>query len=310
MPVLPILPKTDASLQPSEKVSDFNDPQVLKCIAALTDTLAAEQSRLDLLHPGAGGGVGLAANQLGFTFDIYIVSVREVRALRENCETVKPTIYINSTFEPLANPDTGEVKRTFTQEACLSVSGFQGQYVPRYDNIKISAQNTAGKEIIFTANSFIARIHQHEIDHSQGQEYLDHLHLDSSELQQVQDWLTIAKRGAPVDLTLVKNKLTIMPIINNQLLPAPFRPDIASLECWIRNKSLQQDQSNVLRLERTLTSLSFYNSPIASSPSSTSSSVDSHERAISPPSAASPPSEKSENHFTEEQDPIFIRRKM
>jgi peptide deformylase len=47
--------------------------------------------------------------------------------------------------------------------------------VPRYPKVKIKAMNIKGKEFRVTAEGFLARIFQHEIDHCHGKLFIDHI---------------------------------------------------------------------------------------------------------------------------------------
>ena len=72
-------------------------------------------------------------------------------------------------FIPLINPEIvkteGEVIEDF--EGCLSVGGFYGK-VPRHSKIRVRALDIDGNEIRLKAEGFLARIFQHEIDHTNG----------------------------------------------------------------------------------------------------------------------------------------------
>lgn len=59
-------------------------------------------------------------------------------------------------------------------EGCLSVGGVYGK-VPRYDKIRVKATTIEGKEVRFKADGFLARVIQHEIDHTNGIVFIDHI---------------------------------------------------------------------------------------------------------------------------------------
>jgi len=79
-------------------------------------------------------------------------------------------------FTPLINPEIvkfeGEIKEDF--EGCLSVPDVYGK-VPRHDKIRVKAMDANGNEIRFKADGFLARIIQHEIDHTNGIVFIDHI---------------------------------------------------------------------------------------------------------------------------------------
>lgn len=80
-------------------------------------------------------------------------------------------------FTPLINPEIvkyeGEIIEDY--EGCLSVSNIYGK-VPRYSKIRVKALNVDGDEVRFKADGFLARVIQHEIDHTNGIVFVDHIH--------------------------------------------------------------------------------------------------------------------------------------
>jgi len=105
--------------------------------------------------------VGLAAIQIGLPIKVVIVRTEETEK-RE--------------FDVLINPKIvktyGELTVDF--EGCLSVKDIYG-LVPRYTKIKIQALNEDGKIIRVIAEGFKARLIQHEIDHTKGILFVDHI---------------------------------------------------------------------------------------------------------------------------------------
>lgn len=79
-------------------------------------------------------------------------------------------------FTPLINPEIvkyeGELVADY--EGCLSVSKVYGK-VPRYSKIRVKALDVEGNEIRFKAEGFLARVIQHEIDHTNGVVFIDHI---------------------------------------------------------------------------------------------------------------------------------------
>ena len=80
------------------------------------------------------------------------------------------------TFQTFINPEIvkleGEIIEDF--EGCLSVKGVYGK-VPRYDKVRIKAQDLDGAPIRIKAEGFLARVFQHEIDHTKGVMFIDHI---------------------------------------------------------------------------------------------------------------------------------------
>lgn len=79
-------------------------------------------------------------------------------------------------FTPLVNPEIvkyeGELVADY--EGCLSVSKVYGK-VPRYSKIRVKALDLEGNEVRFKAEGFLARVIQHEIDHTNGVVFIDHI---------------------------------------------------------------------------------------------------------------------------------------
>lgn len=79
-------------------------------------------------------------------------------------------------FTALINPEIVKYEGTIVSdyEGCLSVSNVYGK-VPRYTKIRVKAIDIAGNEVRFKAEGFLARVIQHEIDHTQGIVFIDHI---------------------------------------------------------------------------------------------------------------------------------------
>lgn len=82
-------------------------------------------------------------------------------------------------FTVLINPEIvkyeGQIVADY--EGCLSVSKVYGK-VPRHTKIRVKALGLDGKPIKFKANGFLARVIQHEIDHTNGIVFVDHIQHD------------------------------------------------------------------------------------------------------------------------------------
>jgi peptide deformylase len=108
-------------------------------------------------------GVALAAVQIDKLYKIVVV-----RNNHDNKEDATFTVFINPQITKLE----GEVKADF--EGCLSVPDIYGK-VPRHSKVKVKALNLNGKEFRVTAEGFLARIFQHEVDHTNGVVFIDHI---------------------------------------------------------------------------------------------------------------------------------------
>ncbi len=79
-------------------------------------------------------------------------------------------------FTALINPEIVKYEGTIIAdyEGCLSVRDVYGK-VPRHSKIRVKAMNIDGNEVRFKAEGFLARVIQHEIDHTNGIVFIDHL---------------------------------------------------------------------------------------------------------------------------------------
>jgi peptide deformylase len=79
-------------------------------------------------------------------------------------------------FTTLLNPEIvkleGEIVSDY--EGCLSVNKVYGM-VPRHTKIRVKALDLEGNEVRFKAEGFLARVIQHEIDHTNGIVFIDHI---------------------------------------------------------------------------------------------------------------------------------------
>ena len=84
-------------------------------------------------------------------------------------------------FTSLINPEIVKYEGAIVHdyEGCLSVSGVYGK-VPRHSKIRIKALDQDGNEVRFKAEGFLARVIQHEIDHTNGVVFIDHIRDDTS----------------------------------------------------------------------------------------------------------------------------------
>lgn len=91
-------------------------------------------------------------------------------------------------FQVFINPEIvksyGELIEDF--EGCLSVIGIYGK-VPRYEKVKVKALNLDGREVRITAEGFLARVLQHEIDHTNGKLFVDHIKDSSDKFYKLKD---------------------------------------------------------------------------------------------------------------------------
>ena len=141
----------------SAKIREIND-DVLKVVADMTDAaLDWEASRPHEIS------AALAAVQVDLMDKIVIV-----RSDFDNKES--------NEFTTLINPEIVKYEGKLVEdfEGCLSVKDIYG-HVPRYSKIRVRATNIEGEEVRFKADGFLARVIQHEIDHTNGIVFIDHI---------------------------------------------------------------------------------------------------------------------------------------
>ncbi len=93
----------------------------------------------------------------------------------------------SSSFNVFINPEIVKFLGEPTEmwEGCLSVESLYG-HVLRYPKVKVKATNLNGQEVRLTATDFLAQVFQHEIDHTNGIVFVDHIK-DPSKLRKISD---------------------------------------------------------------------------------------------------------------------------
>jgi peptide deformylase len=148
--------------QRSKKVGVIS-PQIEKLITDMeVATLDWEDNRAHEV------GVALAAVQIDEMLRVVVV--------RNNFDDKT-----DRTFQVFINPEITkyEGKQIEDYEGCLSVKDIYGR-VKRYEKVRVKALDETGQPIRLTAEGFLARIFQHEIDHTNGIVFIDHIKEDSS----------------------------------------------------------------------------------------------------------------------------------
>lgn len=108
-------------------------------------------------------GVALAASQINQLYKIIII--------REDFDQKD-----NQNFQVFINPKItksyGELIEDY--EGCLSVPEIYG-LVKRYDKVIVKALDDNARPVTIKASGFLARVLQHEIDHTNGKLFIDHI---------------------------------------------------------------------------------------------------------------------------------------
>ncbi|MGD9895065.1 MAG: peptide deformylase [Dehalococcoidia bacterium] len=106
-------------------------------------------------------GVGLAAQQVGQPLKLLVIEHGYVK------EGADPLILINGEIVKCTGP-------YIVDEGCLSVPGYRGE-IERCMRIVAKGLDRKGKEYRIRATEFLAQAVQHEIDHTNGILFLDHI---------------------------------------------------------------------------------------------------------------------------------------
>lgn len=147
MAILDILTVPDPKLRiKAEQVEDITAVQSL--IDDMLETLYMTEN-----------GIGLAATQVGRKEAIVIIDLSERRD--------QPLILINP--EVISGTD-----KVFGQEGCLSIPDYYAD-VERYSSVVVSALDRHGNQLTMESSEFLAIVMQHEIDHLDGNLFIDYL---------------------------------------------------------------------------------------------------------------------------------------
>jgi peptide deformylase len=136
----------------TRKVSRFGDN-----LAALVDDMTEAMRAAD--------GVGLAAPQVGVLQRVIVVEIAE-----DEEEPGSSQLYV------IINPEIVRASKEMVDgiEGCLSIPGYVGE-VNRHQAVTVQGQDLKGRKVRVKAQDFLARVFQHEIDHLEGELFIDKL---------------------------------------------------------------------------------------------------------------------------------------
>lgn len=113
---------------------------------------------------------GLAAPQIGFSKRIIVFAAPDEPELRkwrkDLIDTMPKTVWINATYTSVGT------EMATDYEACFSIGDFAAP-VERPKTIKYTAYTPEGHFIEGTVTGFLARLIQHEVDHTNGILFID-----------------------------------------------------------------------------------------------------------------------------------------
>lgn len=114
---------------------------------------------------------------------VQIDQLKRVVIVRNNFDDKE-----DNEFTALINPEIVKYEgdQVVDYEGCLSVSDIYGK-VSRYTKIRVKALDMNGNEVRFKADGFLARVIQHEVDHTNGIVFIDHIQDDQNAFYRLND---------------------------------------------------------------------------------------------------------------------------
>jgi peptide deformylase len=145
----PALRQLAIAVQPTE----IGSAELANTIQAMSTALAAEAD-----------GLAIAAPQIGVSKRIFVVSGR---LFAEADQPIGPDlVFINPEIIKTSK------KKKWLEEGCLSVRWQYGE-VERAERVSVSALDATGKKFIYNGSGLVAQVFQHEVDHLNGELFID-----------------------------------------------------------------------------------------------------------------------------------------
>ena len=131
--------------RPGEPVTEF-DAELRKLVADMFETMYA------------GQGVGLAAPQVGLSKRIVVIDLTVGKEPQKRLALINPEVIASE-------------GKQYGDEGCLSFPDIQ-EKVSRAAKVRIRAQDEKGKWFEMDGEEVLARCFQHEIDHTDGIQFI------------------------------------------------------------------------------------------------------------------------------------------
>ncbi len=123
-------------------------------------------------------GAGLAAQQVGADLLLFVIDLcwhEDLNSMRYELDgrhppldLLMPMVFVNAQLTPLK----GEM--ISAEEGCLSFNEIRGD-VCRVDHVRVEYQDLDGAKHVLVARDWLARVLQHEYDHTQGVLFIDRM---------------------------------------------------------------------------------------------------------------------------------------
>lgn len=130
----------------------------------------------DMVETVIGVGVGLAAPQIGVPLRLIVVDIPP-DSIEEDDPGFQMALYNPQIVRRRGGKETDE-------EGCLSLRNMYGP-VERDLSVVVRAYDMQDRQIQITADGFLARVLQHEIDHLDGVMFTDHMENPEAQLRYV-----------------------------------------------------------------------------------------------------------------------------
>jgi peptide deformylase len=146
-----------------DKITSF-DSQLTKLAEDMVETM------------DAAGGIGLAAQQVGWAIQLCVVDLRQAKVdytwqldgKKPPKELIMPLALINPAVA--ADPEP----TTLSDEGCLSFPEIRGD-VTRPDRIRVHYRDVQGHPHTLDCTGLLSRCIQHEVDHLNGVLFIDRM---------------------------------------------------------------------------------------------------------------------------------------
>ncbi len=163
------------------EILQINTPEgdaILRSRARKINRMDEETMQLarDMVETVVGVGVGLAAPQVGVPLRLIVVDIPP-DSLEEGDPGFQMALYNPRIVRRRGGKEEDE-------EGCLSLRNMYGP-VERDVSVVVRAYDMQDQEIQITADGFLARVLQHEIDHLEGKMFTDYMENSDAQLRYV-----------------------------------------------------------------------------------------------------------------------------
>ena len=145
--VLPLCVEPHPVLRSQARRVESFTSEIRRLARDLTDTMYAHD------------GIGLAAPQVGRDLQVFVANPSQRRG--------REVVVVNPVFGARRG-------RTAITEGCLSLPDVW-ERVRRASDVRLSGQDLFGRPLVLDADGLLAIVLQHELDHLQGQLFIDRL---------------------------------------------------------------------------------------------------------------------------------------